>query len=291
MSEYPFVSILMNCHNGSEFLKESIESAIEQSYKNWELIFFDNASNDSSKKIFDAFSDKRLKYFHQPIKTSLVKARNIAITMSTGDWVAILDTDDSWHRDKLKEQLDILIAQKNPFKVGLIYTLAEIKFGSNIKKLSNSYQTEKILDDLLSTKLSIPWSSVLLNKKLFYQVNGFDEQFPSFHDFALELALASTSEIIFINKPLTIMRVHKDSLSARQKLKSGNYFVEISSILREYFPMPSAIDGYYILTVKSLIGSLSKLDLISFFKKFIKLSPTDIFMCLKVFFKLLMNKH
>ena len=290
MSERPFISILMNCHNGEDFLKESIESAIEQSYQNWELIFFDNASNDFSKKIFDTFSDKRLKYLYQPIKTSLVEARNHAITKASGDWIAILDTDDSWHRNKLDEQINALKAQKDQSKVGLIYTSAEIKFGSHKTKLSKSYQTEKILDSLLSTKLSIPWSSALFNKKLFYQVDGFDERFPSFHDFALELSLALISQIIFINKPLTLMRVHKDSLSARQNLKGGNYFAEISSILKEYFPRQSAIDGYYILTVKSLISSLFQLDLIAFFKKLTKLGLTDAFMCLKALFKLLTNK-
>ena len=59
----PLVSIIMNCKNGEKYLEESIESVINQTYENWELIFVDNASNDNSKSIFFSFKDHRLKYF------------------------------------------------------------------------------------------------------------------------------------------------------------------------------------------------------------------------------------
>ena len=59
----PLVSIIMNCHNGSKFLEQSLNSILKQSYKNWELIFWDNKSNDSSKKKFLKFKDKRFNYF------------------------------------------------------------------------------------------------------------------------------------------------------------------------------------------------------------------------------------
>ena len=59
----PLVSIIMNCHNGERYLAQSITSVLSQTYKNWELIFFDNKSNDQSKKILKTFLDKRIKYF------------------------------------------------------------------------------------------------------------------------------------------------------------------------------------------------------------------------------------
>ena len=58
------VSVIMNCHNGEKFLNESVKSVINQTYQNWELIFFDNLSNDNSKKILQSFRDKRIKYFN-----------------------------------------------------------------------------------------------------------------------------------------------------------------------------------------------------------------------------------
>ena len=63
MKNKPLVSIIMNCHNGEKFLKESIQSIISQKYKKWELIFWDNKSTDESAKILKSFKDKRIRYF------------------------------------------------------------------------------------------------------------------------------------------------------------------------------------------------------------------------------------
>ena len=59
--ESPLVSIIVNCYNGEKFLSDAIKSALSQTYKNWELIFWDNQSKDSSKEIFNSFKDERLK--------------------------------------------------------------------------------------------------------------------------------------------------------------------------------------------------------------------------------------
>ena len=70
----------MNCHNGEKYLKNSIKSVLNQSYKFWELIFFDNQSKDKSKKIVLSFKDKRIKYFRSKKINSLYEARNLAIS-------------------------------------------------------------------------------------------------------------------------------------------------------------------------------------------------------------------
>jgi len=290
MSKTPLVSILMNCHNGEDFLSQSLSSALNQTYQNWELIFFDNASNDSSKEIFDEFCDSRFKYFYNSNKTSLADARNKAIDKALGEWIAVLDTDDSWHREKLEEQLTSLQDQNDPNKVGLIFTSAEIDFGNDRKSVSNTFETEDFLDDLLSTKLTIPWSSALFSKKLFYRIGQFDSQYPSYHDYALSLSLAEVSKVIFINKPLTCIRVHENSLSSQQKRNDGKYFLEIQSIIRKYFPRESAIEGYYILTLKSLANSFFQFNLIALIKKLYALNYYDFLMSFKILLKMLKKK-
>ena len=99
------VSIIMNCFNGAKYLKQSIKSIISQSYKNWELIFWDNMSIDDSKKIFESFNDDRLKYFKAEEHTILYKARNLALKKASGDFICFLDTDDYWENDKIEKQL------------------------------------------------------------------------------------------------------------------------------------------------------------------------------------------
>ena len=63
------VSIIMNCHNGEKFLSEAIKSILKQSYKNWELIFWDNCSTDNSSLILKSFKDSRIKYFRSNLLT------------------------------------------------------------------------------------------------------------------------------------------------------------------------------------------------------------------------------
>lgn len=109
----PLISVIMNCHNGARYLKQSIKSLLNQKYNNWELIFWDNKSTDSSKKILLSFKDKRIKYFKSKNFLSLYKSRNLAIKKAKGKYVSFLDTDDWWASNKLKDQVSILEKKKN----------------------------------------------------------------------------------------------------------------------------------------------------------------------------------
>ena len=84
----PLVSIIMNCHNGEKFLTESLKSVKNQTYKNWELIFYDNCSTDRSKNIIKNFSDKKSEIFLNLKKIlKLYHARNKAIEISKGKYI------------------------------------------------------------------------------------------------------------------------------------------------------------------------------------------------------------
>ena len=106
-NKQPLVSIIMNCFNGETYLKESIESVLSQTYKNWELIFWDNKSKDKSADIFKSYNEKKLKYYYAHEHTNLYKARNEAIKKSNGDFIAFLDSDDFWEQDKLELQVEL----------------------------------------------------------------------------------------------------------------------------------------------------------------------------------------
>ena len=105
----PLVSVIMNCHNGEKYLKESIKSLMSQTYKNWELIFWDNNSFDNSKKIVKKFKDKRIKYFKSQKFQNLYHSRNLAIKKAKGKYVGFLDVDDLWEKSKLKKQIKYLL--------------------------------------------------------------------------------------------------------------------------------------------------------------------------------------
>ena len=113
MSTRPVVSIIMNCHNGQKFLSDAIQSVINQSFKNWELIFWDNSSSDNSRSILKSFSDKRIKYFFSNKFCNLYEARNLAVKECKGKYITFLDTDDLWLKDKLDEQINFITKNIN----------------------------------------------------------------------------------------------------------------------------------------------------------------------------------
>ena len=90
------VSVIMNCHNGEEFLKDSVQSIINQSFTDWELIFFDNVSSDRSLEIVKSFNDQRIKVFRSQKFLNLYHARNEALKKISGRFICFLDTDDFW---------------------------------------------------------------------------------------------------------------------------------------------------------------------------------------------------
>ncbi len=101
------VSIILNCYKGEKYLKDALISIINQSYTNWELIFWDNRSNDNSKNIFKSFKNKNFKYFLAKKHTSLYEARNLAIKKASGEYLGFIDADDMWDRNKLLKQVKL----------------------------------------------------------------------------------------------------------------------------------------------------------------------------------------
>ena len=108
METAPLVSIVVNCYNGEQFLKEAINSIYTQTYSNWEIIFWDNVSTDDSATIAQSY-DKRLKYHLAHQTTPLGKARALAAGKARGKYLAFLDCDDLWLDSKLENQIEIFL--------------------------------------------------------------------------------------------------------------------------------------------------------------------------------------
>ena len=97
------ISIIINCYNGEKYLTQTIKSVLRQTYRNWEIIFFDNNSKDNSVKIIKKFKDKRIKFYTSKNKfvLPLYRARNLAITKAKGEFITFLDVDDTWKKISL----------------------------------------------------------------------------------------------------------------------------------------------------------------------------------------------
>jgi teichuronic acid biosynthesis glycosyltransferase TuaG len=106
----PETSIITPVFNSEKFLNVAIESVISQSYEDWEMILIDDCSTDSSLFILESYQhlDSRIKIYRNAINSGSGFTRNRAIQLARGQYIAFLDSDDCWHKDKLKIQIDYM---------------------------------------------------------------------------------------------------------------------------------------------------------------------------------------
>lgn len=107
----PKVSILMAVYNRPQYIGDSIESAIRQTFRDWELIISDDSENDATEKAVGPFvrRDKRVRYFHRPVKGTIANSSNFALARASGEYTAVLDDDDTWADPrKLEKQVTFL---------------------------------------------------------------------------------------------------------------------------------------------------------------------------------------
>lgn len=99
------VSIIMPSYNTAEYIGESIQSVIEQTYTNWELIIVDDCSTDRTDEVVKGVQDERLRYLKNEHNSGAAISRNKALREARGRWIAFLDSDDLWHPEKLEKQI------------------------------------------------------------------------------------------------------------------------------------------------------------------------------------------
>lgn len=110
MEKKSLVSIIMPAYNSERFIKDSINSVLNQTYKNWELLIINDYSKDSTGTIIEEYSkkDARIKILNQSKNSGVVAARNRGIKESKGKYIAFLDSDDLWEKEKLDNQIEIM---------------------------------------------------------------------------------------------------------------------------------------------------------------------------------------
>ena len=259
MNKKPLISVIMNCYNGESFLKEAIESLLQQTYANWELVFWDNASTDQSKNILLSYSDKRIKYFCATSHTGLGTARVEALKKAQGIYITILDADDIWLKDKLSFQVDKMLSFSSSSKeVGLIYGRCELFFEGSIPKETKTLPLEgEIFDQLLSGKTSIPLPTLFFPKNVYDKVGGFNASYDYCNDLDLLLKISSKYDAFFIDEVIAKYRMHNKSLTGLSNQSSGKHYIEYIRLISQYLPNPKAakrfsdlLNGYAFFLIK-----------------------------------------
>ena len=257
-SNQSLVSIIMNCYNGEAYLCESIESVLSQTYKNWELIFWDNKSVDKSAEIFKSYKDKRFKYYYAPKHTLLYEARNQAIEKSSGEFIAFLDTDDFWVKDKLELQIPFF----KDLEVGVVYgNLFIVNEKLNNKKIFSKKKMPKgfILDDLLKDYCTSLVTLVIRKSFLKDYQSVFDSSFHIIGDFDLMIRMSSKYKFECVDKPIASWRSHWKNESL---LKKKTQIKELKIWYKKMQNYPIIFNNKNFSHINNMINNLETVSLI-----------------------------
>lgn len=298
INKLPFITIIMNCYNGEKYLDDAIISIINQTYKNWELIFYDNNSTDKSSKIFYKYllKDSRLIYHKSDVTDTLMEARNKAILLSKGELISFLDVDDMWFDDKLELQ----VKEFNNPKVGVVCgNFIKINERNEIhsKKIAyNILPSGDVINDLLLDNF-VHMSSLIFRKKALYSLEYIFN--PIFHivgDLDLLLRINLKWDLISIQKPITYYRWHNENSGY---LSGFLYSEELDYLLEQIKKYPEIINKqnfkkfseqvHWIRAIR-YIDNGEKLKLFGIFKKLNYLNMFKVFFSLFIPSKILKSR-
>ncbi|MFS0788589.1 glycosyltransferase family 2 protein [Shouchella sp. 1P09AA] len=209
----PLVSIVTPVYNCETFLTETIESILNQTYENWELLLINDASSDQSKAIADLFQqqDPRIHLYHLPQNRGAAVARNIGLHHAKGKYVAFLDGDDLWRPEKLARQVQFM--EENDY----VFTFTSYRIiredGSERSKIIPA--PEKISYDQLLANTIIGCLTVMLNREALGKL-----EMPTIRtrqDFMLWLNILRTGTIAYgMNEELAAYRKVGNSISSNK---------------------------------------------------------------------------
>lgn len=209
-------SIIIPIFNSEKYISKCINSIIQQNYKNWEIIIIDNNSTDRSIKIVKSFKNKKIRIFKINNKGIIAKSRNLGIKKSKGNWIAFLDSDDYWNKNKLN------ICEKIIKNETIDFIYHDLKVESENKILIPNMKSAKlkrpVIKYLLLSGNIIGNSSVVVRRSLLIKVGLIDtsKKMITSEDYNMHLKIAEISNNFkYINKCLGTYRIHPDNISKK----------------------------------------------------------------------------
>jgi glycosyltransferase involved in cell wall biosynthesis len=206
------ISVIIPTYNRAETLPRALDSVLSQTLQADEILVIDDGSTDETHSLVTACYPQ-CRYLSQP-NQGVSSARNLGISQASGDWIALLDSDDAWLPDKLQRQATAL-KQKSGYR--LCHT-EEIWIRNGIRVNAMKKHTKqggRIFRHCLPLCVISP-SSALLHRSLFEEVGLFDTSLPACEDYDLWLRICAREAVLFLEQPLIVKYGgHSDQLSRR----------------------------------------------------------------------------
>lgn len=218
----PKISIIIPVYNRLHLLERAINSVLNQTVKDFQLIIADDASTDNVMRIVKQFSDHRIFYIRHDINKGASAARNTGIENASGDYIALLDSDDEWFPQKLEKQITVF--QSSSSSLGVVYTgYQKINYNKNnivIPNMRGNLSQEIFRGNLIGTT-----STPLIRKDCLSMTGLFDETLPSAQDWDMWIRIAQHYEFDYVPEVLVRYHLQHDSITMDNKAKIQAYKV------------------------------------------------------------------
>lgn len=275
MTKNPKVSIIIPVYNGSNYLKEAIDSALNQTYEDVEVIVVNDGSNDNgeTEKIAKSYGDK-IRYYYKE-NGGVASALNYGIKTMSGDYFSWLSHDDVYFPEKIQTQIGMLKFYSSPVIYYSDFEFIDKNSDFLRIKKSKSFTKNKFRISLI-TSHKIHGCTLLIPKECFEKYGNFNEKLMTVQDYELWFRFAKQYEFIYIPKVLIKSRLHKSQGSHKLnsiKVKETNLYYKwaIGELLKED-NRNSKLYLKFIMLLVFIKSSLKGYDEASSFafKKFLK---------------------
>ncbi|HYF36620.1 MAG TPA: glycosyltransferase family A protein [Prosthecobacter sp.] len=223
------VSVVIPAYNAAGFLGKAVESAMAQSYQKLEIIVVDDGSTDNTGAVARALAarDSRVSVVSHPSRRGVAAARNLGVSQARGEWVAALDADDLWAREKIERQLEA--ASAGPTGLGLVYTWTRYIDDRDrpLAELAAPWEGDVFVPLVLCNFVGHA-SAPLIRRTVLEQLGGFDTQFFAQHaqgceDWDLYLQIARRFEFRVVRDYLVSYRVVAGGMSRQHRVMERSY--------------------------------------------------------------------
>ncbi|WP_375580219.1 glycosyltransferase [Marivirga tractuosa] len=207
----PILSIVMPAFNAGTYIKDSIESVLNQTFDNFELIIINDGSTDETESIIRLFEDKRIRYYSNEKNRGLFFTRNKGLSLSVGKYIAMLDSDDIAIQDRFEYQINFLENNPDTVLVGSSSIIID-ENGFETGELYIQNAPSEAYSSIMLFNNYIIQSSIMCDRRIMQEF-GYRKEFPPAEDYDLWVRLAKEYKIFSLKKPLVKYRIHSSSIS------------------------------------------------------------------------------
>lgn len=239
-SEKPLISVIMAVHNGKDCIKNAIDSILNQSFSNFELLIIDDGSIDATPQILVAYEQKdpRIRIISQK-NTGLTIALNNGIKQACGKYIARQDVDDVSLLSRFEKQVALM--EKNPSLV--LIGGNSIDIYPDGTEMEWGWHPPKELQKTVFYKTPFSHSTAMFRKDVYEKLGGYDESFKTSQDMEFWMRFAKIGRIAMIKEPVIRRHIHSSSISAKRK---GRQLYDATRARFKHARGFSLIKGFYL---------------------------------------------